>query len=56
MHSGNHQRLPETYYQGRHARERNEANNPPAGLSWKNRHWWSAGWNDRDMELKPWAA
>lgn len=52
MHSGNRQQLPDTYYLGRRARQHNEANNPPAGLSWKHRHWFMAGWNDRDMELQ----
>lgn len=42
--------LPLTYYRGRASREAKEPKSPPATLTWGERHWWLAGWNDRDME------
>lgn len=43
--------LPNVYYRGRASREAQDPNTPPATLTWSERHWWLAGWNDRDMEM-----
>ena len=43
--------LPTSYYGGRAHREAGGAKTPPATLTWAERHWWLAGWNDRDMEM-----
>ena len=42
---------PRAYYMGRERRETHGSKVPPGTLSWVDRHWWLAGWNDRDMEL-----
>jgi hypothetical protein len=39
------------YFCGRKARDEGQAKVPPATVTWRNRHWWLAGWNDRDMEV-----
>lgn len=33
---------------GANARRGGQPKNPPP-LTWANRHWWLAGWNDEDM-------
>ena len=43
--------LPMSYYSGRASREAKNPKTPPATLTWAERHWWLAGWNDRDMEM-----
>ena len=43
--------LPMSYYRGRASREAQDPKTPPATLTWAERHWWLAGWNDRDMEM-----
>lgn len=43
--------LPMAYYRGRASREAKDPKTPPATLTWGERHWWLAGWNDRDMEM-----
>lgn len=42
---------PRAYHLGRERRESGGNGNPPSILGWKDRHWWLAGWNDRDIEL-----
>lgn len=42
---------PRAYHMGRERRETQGSKVPPGTLSWVDRHWWLAGWNDRDMEL-----
>lgn len=44
--------LPLPYYSGRASREAKTSKNPPAHLTWSERHWWLAGWNDKDMEMQ----
>ena len=44
---------PRAYHMGRERREQGGNKIPPATLSLEMRHWWLAGWNDRDMELTP---
>lgn len=44
--------LPLPYYSGRASREAKTSKNPPAHLTWSDRHWWLAGWNDKDMEMQ----
>lgn len=44
--------LPLTYYRGRASREAKEPKSPPATLTWGERHWWLAGWNDKDLEMQ----
>lgn len=39
------------YYAGRNSRNEGNQKTPPATYSWTDRHWWLAGWNDRDMEI-----
>lgn len=56
MHSGKNERLPDVYYQGRKARNQFMSCKAPAGLGMERRHWWLAGWHDRDMELRSCAA
>lgn len=41
------------YQAGYNARTWGNAKVPPGLLNWTDRHWWLAGWNDRDMELLP---
>ena len=43
--------FPRAYHIGRERRESGGGKVPPAFLTWAERHWWLAGWNDRDMEL-----
>ncbi len=43
--------LPMPYSAGRAHREAGGAKTPPSTLTWAERHWWLAGWNDRDMEM-----
>lgn len=43
--------LPEPYWMGRCTRSRGEPKEPQQYLSSEDRHWWYAGWNDRDIEL-----
>ncbi len=43
--------LPKAYYDGREARSTNQQKAAPSYLSTEGKHWWLAGWNDRDMEL-----
>jgi hypothetical protein len=42
---------PSACRDGRQARIDRKRNNPPATLTWAERHWWLAGWGDADMEL-----
>lgn len=35
----------------RTARYYNRLKEPPGDLSWEDRHWWLAGWNDKDIEI-----
>lgn len=56
MHSGKNERLPDVYYQGRKARDQFMCCKSPPGLGMERKHWWMAGWNDRDMELRSCAA
>lgn len=39
------------YHAGVTARCLGQPANPPGDLSWEDRHWWAAGWNDRDAEM-----
>lgn len=39
------------YQLGRTARESGALKSPPGQLNWGERHWWLAGWNDRDIEI-----
>lgn len=39
------------YMSGRNAREYGSPKSPPGHLNWEDRHWWLAGWNDRDIEI-----
>ncbi|MND16953.1 hypothetical protein D3C76_367480 [compost metagenome] len=39
------------YRMGRSARDLKHPNRPPSNLSWENKHWWHAGWGDRDIEI-----
>lgn len=39
------------YQSGRNARDHHSNKSPPGHLSWEDRHWWLAGWNDRDIEI-----
>lgn len=48
--------LPDAYHFGRTARESGIPPSPPGHLNWQDRHWFAAGWNDRDLELKKCAA
>ena len=41
----------DTYSAGVTARNQGLPKIAPGSLSWGWRHWWLAGWNDRDMEL-----
>lgn len=43
--------IPREYYAGRNSRDNGEHKHAPAWMSIEARHWWLAGWNDRDMEL-----
>lgn len=43
---------PAAYHLGRDRREQGYARMPPAVLSWCDQHWWLAGWNDRDIEMR----
>jgi hypothetical protein len=45
--------VQKTYHAGREARDQGFQKSPPGYLDWELRHWWLAGWNDRDMELLP---
>lgn len=42
---------PSIYYLGRAERENKKPKSAPGNLTITERHWWLAGWNDRDMEL-----
>lgn len=43
--------IERTYYQaGMQARDEGLACCAPGDLSWRHRHWWMAGWNDRDIQ------
>ena len=43
--------IERTYYQaGMQARDDGLACYAPGDLSWCHRHWWMAGWNDRDIQ------
>lgn len=44
-------RPPPAYAAGRFAREKGLPKAPPFSLTWCDRHWWYAGFNDADMEL-----
>lgn len=44
-------KLPRTYHAGREARQAGQSKCAPGSLSWADRHWWLAGWNDADLEL-----
>lgn len=44
--------FPAHYYLGRSRRDCGESNIPPATAGWVDRHWWLAGWSDRDIELR----
>lgn len=46
-----HANLPPPYYMGRAARNKDEPKSAPPNFGTTMRHWWLAGWNDRDMEL-----
>lgn len=39
------------YNAGRRVRDSGGAKVPPAKLNMEDRHWWLAGWHDRDLEL-----
>jgi len=41
----------DTYSAGVTARNQGLPKIAPGSLNWGWRHWWLAGWNDRDMEL-----
>lgn len=47
------QKLPSLYHAGRISRSNKRPKVPPSLITWADRHWWLAGWNDRDMELQP---
>ena len=49
----NREREARAYHMGRERREQGGNKIPPATLNWEMRHWWLAGWNDRDLELTP---
>lgn len=38
------------YRDGMQARDDGLACCAPGDLSWRHRHWWMAGWNDRDIQ------
>jgi hypothetical protein len=40
------------YAMGVIARERNRPKVPPVDLNMEDRHWWLAGWNDSDIEIR----
>ena len=44
----------EVYRAGRNARTHVSAKNvtPPKNLTWEERHWWLAGFHDRDIEIR----
>ena len=43
--------IERTYYQaGMQARDDGLACYAPGDLTWCHRHWWMAGWNDRDIQ------
>lgn len=44
---------PQMYHIGRASREAGDPNRPPSTATWSDSHWFKAGWNDRDIELKP---
>lgn len=56
MHLKKEPPLPDAYHAGWAAHASGLPRTAPSFLSWRDRHWFAAGWNDRDMELKPWAA
>lgn len=43
---------PRAYHMGRERRESGGGNAAPAILKSTDRHWWLAGWNDRDIEMR----
>ena len=51
MIEGATERQSEVYRAGRNARTHNSKKEPPSHLTWEERHWWLAGWNDLDIEI-----
>ncbi|WP_055128552.1 hypothetical protein [Pseudomonas mediterranea] len=43
--------IPQTYHDGVRARKEGLVKQPPSELSRVGRSWWTAGWNDKDIEL-----
>jgi hypothetical protein len=46
------EKLNPRYHEGYNARTWGNAKVPPGVLNWRDRHWWLAGWNDRDIEIQ----
>lgn len=42
---------PSIYFVGRAERDSKHPKSAPGNLTISERHWWLAGWNDRDIEL-----
>lgn len=49
--TNNQSTFPRAYHMGRERREQDGKKEAPAILDFEMRHWWLAGWNDRDIEL-----
>jgi ribosome modulation factor len=46
-----YQYTPPEYQQGVTARDKQRNKRAPGYMNIRARHWWLAGWNDRDIEL-----
>lgn len=54
MIEGASERQNAVYRAGRNNRTHGSAENnaPPGHLTWEERHWWLAGFHDRDIEIR----
>ena len=54
MITGATERQNEVYRDGQNARTHGGRKKiePPANLTWEERHWWLAGFHDRDIEIR----